>query len=176
MEALEHSAVAVRSLMRSVLDCADDTWLAEDSARPVLSDLAATLRELAAGVDAFGELVRNEADVQVDLSLGDIARLQEAEDGMHRARTRIDAALLAERSPDVIELYSASRSTVRRLQHELALDERVRRQLRLVPQHRRSHLPSSLHRPHLEAPPPAGPDAETEVLPRVPDEPPEDRS
>lgn len=176
MEALEHSAVAVRSLMRSVLDCADDTWLADDSARPAFSDLAATLRELAAGVDAFGELVRNEADVQVDLSLRDIARLQEAEDGMHRARTRLDAALSAERSPDVIELYSATRSTVRRLQHELALDERVRRQLRLVPQRRRSHLPSSLHRPHLEAPPPAGPDAETEVLPRVPDEPPEDRS
>lgn len=176
MEALEHSAVAVRSLMRSVLDCADDSWLSEDSATPVLSDLAATFRELAAGVDAFGELVRNEADAQVDLSPGDIARLQKAEDGMHRARTRLDAALAAERSPDVIELYSATRSTVRRLRHELALDERVRRQLRLLPPRRRSNLPSSLHRPHLEAPPPAGPDAETEVLPRVPDEPPEGRS
>ena len=177
MEALEHSAVAVRSLMRSVVDCVDDTtWLTEDSAAPAFSDLAATFRELAAGVDAFGELVRNEADVQVDLSLGDIARLQEAEDGMRRARTRLDAALAAERSANVIELYSATRSTVRRLQHELALDERVRRQLRLVPQRRRSHLPSSLHRPHPKAPPPAGPDAETEVLPRVPDEPPEDRS
>ena len=37
MEALEHTAVAVRSLMRSVLDCADDTWLTEDSATPVLT-------------------------------------------------------------------------------------------------------------------------------------------
>ena len=175
MEALEHAAMAVRSLMRSVLDCADGSWLAEDSATPVLTDLAETMRELATGVDAFGELVRNEADVQVDLSLGDIARLQEAEDGMHRARTRLDTALAAERPPDVIELYSATRSTVRRLEHELALDERVRRQLRLLPQRRRSHLPSSLRRPHVEASPPAGPDAETEVLPRVPDEPPEDR-
>jgi hypothetical protein len=173
MEALEHSAVSVRGLMRSVQDCANDTWLAEDSATPVLNDLAATFGELAAGVDAFGELVRNEADVQVDLSHGDIARLQEAQDGMHRARTRLDAALAAERSPDVIELYSATRATVRRLQHELALDERVRRQLRLVPQRRRSHLPTSLHRPHPEARQPTGPDAETEVLPRVPDEPPE---
>ena len=94
LEALEHSAVAVRSLMRSVLDCADDTWLTEDSAAAAFSDLAATFRELAAGVDAFGELVRNEADAQVDLSLGDIARLQEAEDGMRRARTRLDAALV----------------------------------------------------------------------------------
>ncbi len=171
MEALEHSAVAVRSLMRSVLDCADDTWLSEDSASPVLGDLAATFRELAAGVDAFGELVRGEADVQVDVSLSDIARLQEAEGGMRRARTRLDAALTTERAPDVIELYSSTRSTVRRLQHELALDERVRRQLRLLPQRRRSHLPSSLRRPHRVAPPPTGPDAETEVLPRVPDEP-----
>ena len=171
MEALEHSAVAVRSLMRSVLDCADDTWLSEDSASPVLSDLAATFRELAAGVDAFGELVRDEADVQVDVSLSDIARLQDAEGGMRRARTRLDAALTTERAPDVIELYSSTRSTVRRLQHELALDERVRRQLRLLPQRRRSHLPSSLRRPHRAAPPPTGPDAETEVLPRVPDEP-----
>ena len=138
----------IRGLMRSVLDCADDTWLTEDSAPAVLSDLAATFRELAAGVDAFGELVRNEADVQVDLSQGDIARLQEAQDGMRRARTRLDAALAAEQSPDVIELYSATRSTVRRLQHELALDERVRRQLRLVPQRRRPHRSSPLHRPH----------------------------
>ena len=122
-------------------------------AAPTFSDLAATFRELAAGVDAFGELVRNEADAQVDLSLGDIARLQEAEDGMRRARARLDAALTTEQSPNVIELYAATRSTVRRLQHELALDERVRRQLRLLPPRRRSHLPGSLRRPHLETPP-----------------------
>jgi uncharacterized membrane protein YccC len=176
MEALEHSAVAVRSLMRSVLDCADDSWLTEDSAESVFTDLAATFRELAAGVDAFGELVRNEADAQVDLSLGDIDRLQKAEEGMRRARTRLDAALVGEQSPDLIELYSATRSTVRRLQHELALDERVRRQLRLVPQRRRPYRSSPLHRPHLGAPPPARPDAETEVLPQVQDEPPEGRS
>jgi hypothetical protein len=174
MEALEHTAVAVRGLMRSVLDCADDTWLTGDAATTAFKELASTFRDLAAGVDAFG------ADVQVELSPGDIARLQEAEDGMHRARTRLDAALAAEGSINLIELYSATRSTVRRLQHELALDERVRRQLRLAPQPRRSHLPSSLHRRSPSSPPPPppppGPDAETEVLPRVQDEPPESRS
>ncbi len=174
MEALEHSAVSVRVLMRSARDCADDTWLTEDSATLVLNDLAATFRELAAGVDAFGELVRHEADVQVNLSRGDIARLQEAQDGMDRARSRLDAALTTKQSADVIELYSATRATVRRLQHELALDERVRRQLRLVTQRRRPHLPSALHRRHPEAPP-VGPDAETQVLPRARDEPPEGR-
>ena len=176
LEALEHAAVAVRSQMRSVLDSADDdSWLTEDSAASTFSDLAATFRELAAGVDAFGELVRNEADAQVDLSLGDIARLQKAEDGMRRARTRLDAALAKEQSPNVIELYAATRSTVRRLQHELALDERVRRQLRLIPQRRRPHRPSSPRRRHPESPPPTGPDAETQMLPRQ-DEPPEGRS
>ena len=172
MEALEHAAVAIRGLMRSVQDCADDSWLSEDSAQAVLTDLAATCRELAAGVDAFGELVRNEADVQTQLSHGDIARLQEAQDGMVRARTRIDTALATEQPPDVIELYSSTRATVRRLQHELALDERVRRQLRLAPPGRRPHRPLSRHNPHqAAAPPPPGPDAETQVIPRVQDEP-----
>jgi hypothetical protein len=177
LEALEHSAVAVRSLMRSVLDSTDDdTWLTDDSATSIFSDLAATFRELAAGVDAFGELVRNEADAQVDLSAGDIARLQKAEDGMRRARTRLDAALSIEQSsPDVIGLYTETRLTVRRLQHELALDERVRRQLRLLPPRRRPHLPGSPRRPHPQTPPPAGPDAETQMLPAQ-DDPPEDRS
>ena len=90
-----------------------------------------------------------------------------------RARTRLDAALVGEQSADLIEFYSATRSTVRRLQHEFALDERVRRQLRLVPQRRRPCRSSPLRRPHPEAPPPARPDADTEVLPQQ-DEPPED--
>ena len=106
MEALEHSAVAVRSLMRSVLDCADDTWLTEDSAAAAFSDLAATFRELAAGVDAFGELVRNEANAQVDLSLRrhhpspegrgrDAPRPHPARRSVGRgAVTRLDRALL----------------------------------------------------------------------------------
>ena len=78
MEALEHAAVSIRGLMRTVNDTADGSWLAEESAPTVLLDLARTFRELASAIDAFGELVRNEADVQVGLSQGDIARLQEA--------------------------------------------------------------------------------------------------
>ena len=54
--------------------------------RAVISDLAVTFRELAAGTDAFGELVRHEGDAQVTLSRADIERLQEAQDGMRRAR------------------------------------------------------------------------------------------
>ncbi|MDX6359660.1 MAG: hypothetical protein QOH37_2714 [Nocardioidaceae bacterium] len=175
MEALEHTAVAIRGLMRSVKDCAHDDWLKDDAATAVLADLAITFRELAAGVDAFGELVRHEAEVQAHLSLGDIQRLQDAQAGLDRARTRLDEALGVPHSPDVVELYSATRSTVRRLQHELALDERVRRQLRLLPDRRRVHLPVPPHRPHVDAPAWADADDETAVLPRVPDDPPDGR-
>jgi prepilin signal peptidase PulO-like enzyme (type II secretory pathway) len=176
LEALEHAAVSIRGLMRSVKDCADESWLADDSATAVLHDLARTFRDLAAAVDAFGELVRNEADVQTDVSLGDIARLQWAQDGMHRSRDRLDAALTAHPSADVVELLSASRATVRRMEGELALDERVRRQLRLAPPRRRHHRPGPQHGLPADAPSTAtGPDDETVVLPRVPDEPPETR-
>ncbi len=163
MEALEHAAVAIRGLMRSVADAAPGSWLAEDEAAAVLSELATTFRQLAAGVDAFGEMVRNEAAAQADLSHGDVVRLQEAHDGLVQARVRLDAALATPRPPDVVELLSATRAAVRRLQHELALEERVRRQLRLLPQRR--HVP----RPARRRPPPTpplGPDAETQILRR----------
>lgn len=173
LEALEHTAVAIRGLMRSVADASDGDWLDEDSASDVLRDLAETFRTLAAGADAFGELVRHEGDVQVSLSRDDIDRLQAAQDGMLRARARLDAALAEDRPADVVELYAATRATVRRLQHELGLDERVRRQLRLLPQRRLPTRPGVRRRPAGEMPDPTGPDEETQVLPRLPDEPPD---
>ena len=169
LEALEHSAVAIRGLMRVVSDASDGDWVGEDHVSTVLGDLAETFRELAAGTDAFGELVRHEGDVQDALSAADIVRLQEAQEGLLRARARLDSALTVDRPPDVIELYAGTRATVRRLQHELALDERVRRQLRLVPQRRRPSRPGVLHRPTAPPQHPAGPDDETQVLPAQPD-------
>jgi len=167
MEALEHSAVSIRGLMRSVSDAAHDEWLSQDAGATILTDLAWTFRQLAASLDAFGELVRHEGEVQIDLSKSDIDRLQTAQDGLDHARTRLDAALGDDHPPDVIELLSVTRQTVRRLQHELALDERVRRQLRLLPPRRR--IPSP-HRRGPQAASPPDPDAETQVLPRVQDE------
>src|SRR3954447_13062606 len=82
LEALEHTAVAIRGLMRSVADAANGDWLDQDHASEVLRGLAETFRSLAAGADAFGELVRDEGDVAVSLSRDDIARLQDAQDGM----------------------------------------------------------------------------------------------
>ncbi|MDX6360490.1 MAG: hypothetical protein QOH37_3544 [Nocardioidaceae bacterium] len=173
LEALEHTAVAIRGLMRSVADSSDGDWLEQDSASTVLGDLAETFRRLAAGADAFGELVRHEGDVQISLSRDDIARLQEAQDGMLASRARLDAALNEAWPVDVVELYAAARAAVRRLQHELGLDERVRRQLRLLPP-RRAPLRSSVRRRHAtDVPEPTGPDDETQVLPRISEGPPE---
>ena len=172
LEALEHTAVAIRGLMRSVAEASDSDWLDQDSAGDVLRDLAETFRALAAGADAFGELVRHEGDVQTSLSREDIARLQTAQDGMLRARAHLDAALTEPRPADVVELYAATRAAVRRLQHELGLDERVRRQLRLLPQRRLPTLPGVRRRSTRAAGHPTGPDDETKVLPRLSDEPP----
>jgi hypothetical protein len=174
LEALEHTAVAVRGLMRTVADAADGDWLGDDSAGEVLGDLAEALRQLAGGTDAFGELVRHEGDVQVSLGREDIARLQEAQEGMLRVRSRLDAALVRARQPDVVELYAVTRATVRRLQHELALDERVRRQLRLLPA-RRVHTRDAIRRrPVSDWPEPTGPDDPTQVLPTLPVDPPDE--
>lgn len=173
LEALEHTAVAIRGLMRSVADASDGDWLDEDYASDVLRDLAETFRTLASGADAFGELVRHEGDVQISLSRDDIDRLQAAQDGMLQARARLDEALAEARPAEVVELYAATRATVRRLQHELGLDERVRRQLRLLPQRRLPTRPGVRRRPAGEMPDPTGPDEETQVLPRLPDEPPD---
>jgi hypothetical protein len=174
LEALEHTAVAIRGLMRSVVEASDGDWLNEASAGEVLRDLAASFRSLAAGADAFGELVRHEGDVEVSLSREDIARLQDAQESMLRARARLDTALNEAHPADVIEVYAATRATVRRLQHELGLDERVRRQVRLLPERRLPTRPGARRRSAGAVPQPTGPDDETQVLPRLRDEPPED--
>ncbi|MDQ1484097.1 MAG: hypothetical protein QOF35_2173 [Actinomycetota bacterium] len=174
LEALEHTAVAIRGLMRSVTDASDGDWLDEHSASDVLRDLAETFRQLAEGADSFGGLVRHEGDVQDTLSRDDIAHLQEAQDGMLRARARLDAALTEARSPDVVELYAAARATVRRLQHELGLDERVRGQLRHPPRGRPHLRPGARRRSAGEVPDTTGSEDETQVLPRLSDEHPED--
>ena len=173
LEALEHTAVAIRGLMRSAVEASDGDWLDDDSASDVLRDLAETFRRLAAGTDAFGELVRHEGDVVVSLSRDDITRLQDAQDGMLRARARLDAALDEAHPADVVELYAATRATVRRLQHELGLDERVRRQLRLLPQ-RRLPTRAGVRRRPVDLPRPTGPEEETQVLPRLSEDPPRD--
>ena len=70
LEALEHTAVSIRGLMRDLAESADGGWLVEPGASGELNKVAQCLREMAAGIDAFGELVRNEGDVRTRAQRG----------------------------------------------------------------------------------------------------------
>ncbi|HET8719208.1 MAG TPA: FUSC family protein [Nocardioidaceae bacterium] len=201
LEALEHSAIAIRGLFRALVDATrdDPEWLAElheggaagpDDAVPstgsghrstgstgrdgvaedVLQGLAQLLREIAAGVDAFGHVVRDEAEPAGSIGARDVAALREALEGLHEARARLGDLALAGSPPELVELHAVALSTVRRLLTEMDLDERVRRQVRL----RRPTRPARGRRPRATPPeglsPEPAPDAETQVLPVVPPE------
>ena len=170
LEALEHSAVAIRTMFRAVVDATTDTtWLDDDGARDVLLGLAQTFRELAACIDAFGQVVRNEADPAVQTSSADVQVLREGLDGLYEARARLDELLTTSSAPELVELHAAVLSTVKRLRRELDLDERIRRQFRLLPsaRPRRRHpragssddTPATSHE--------VSADTETQVLPVV---------
>jgi hypothetical protein len=131
-EALEHSAVAVRSMFRTVVDATTEpSGLDVENADDVLLGLAQTFRELAAGIDAFGALVRNEAGAAPTLSSGDVQALRDALEGMHEARARLDDLLTTASSPDLVELHAVVLTTVKRLLAEMDLEQRVRRQVQL---------------------------------------------
>ncbi len=134
LESLEHSAVALRGMFRSVLDAARDPGWLEDagfSVEDVFGPMAQTFQELAAGVDAFGQLVHDEADPDARIAGSDAQAVREALDGIHEARARLDDALVAGGPAPLVELNAAMLGTVKRMQREMDLDERVRRQLRL---------------------------------------------
>ena len=128
MEALEHSAVAVRSMFRSLLDASrsDSIWPGADLGSPVRMAIAVLLQEFAGGLRAFGRLVRAEAEA--GSAQPEIEQLQEAMNGLLEARARISDLLLDDVDPARSELNFALLSTVKRLLAELNLDERIRRQ------------------------------------------------
>ena len=168
LEALEHAAVAIRGMLRAVVDATDDpAWLG-DSATDVYLGLAQTLREMAGGVDAFGQLVRDEAEDARRMSAGDVLVVREALDGLHEARARLDDLLMATSAPQGIELFASVLSTVKRLLRELDLDERIRRQVQMLRTSRpRTSRYGSAGQPGVRPPDSAepDPDAETQVLP-----------
>ena len=164
LEALEHTTVSVRSLMRTVGDAARDGLLTDRT--EVLRDLALTFRQMADGVDAFGELVRNEGQVQSQLSAPDVERLRATLDGLHESIARLDAAI-ADDPGDRLELFTSTRMTVRRLLSEFDLGERVRRQFQLV--RRRTRRPRTRRRERPVVWEPAGPDDETQPINLPPD-------
>lgn len=170
-EALEHAVLAIRGMFRALADATQDaTWLEEESAPDILLGLAQTFREMAASIDAFGHLVRNEADTAQHMSPADVYALQQALEGLHEAQARLDDLLMSGIPPELVELHAIVLSTVKRLLREMNLDERVRRQVRLQrlsrSRRRRPRVPARGRRP--PEPPESTPEAETQVLPPVP--------
>lgn len=171
LESLEHSAVAIRVMFRSVVDGTHDVpWLQDEGAEDVLLGLAHTFRELAAGIDAFGQLVHDEAGSSTTMSSVDVEQLREALEGLHEARARLEDLLVADLPAPLVELHAALLSTVKRLLREMDLDERVRRQVRLL-RRTRPRLPRPVLPRPTTAPPDSSeptPEAETQLLPLPP--------
>ena len=171
LEALEHSAVAIRSMFRALADATHgEDWVNDDSAEDVFLGLAQTFRELAAGVDAFGQLVRDDADPASRMTADDVDSLRQALDGLLEARARLEDLLTNSDSRALSELHAAVLSTVKRLQREMDLDERVRRQVRLARRTRRLPYRGSVSSDRPPEPE-TTPDAETQVMPRIPGSP-----
>ena len=170
LEALEHSAVAIRGMFRSLVDATyDATWLDDEVAGDVLLGLAQTFREMAVGVDAFGQLVRDEADPAKRTSSADVQVLRVALEGLHEARDRLDDLLMSGAAPDLLELHAAVLATVKRLLREMDLDERIRRQVRLLRPARSQPPRPGAQTPTRQSPGShePTPDAETAVLPKL---------
>lgn len=132
LESMEHTAVAIRSMFRALADAtAEGSWLEDDSAEDLLLGLVQTFRELAAAVDAFGDLVRLEAAQWQEPNPADLRGFREAMEGLAEARGRLEELAAAELPGEVRELHSTVLSTVKRVQQEFDLEQRVRRQVEL---------------------------------------------
>jgi len=167
-EALEHSAVAIRSMFRGMVDAtSESTWLDDENAEDVCLGLAQTLRELAAGIDAFGQLVRSESGPAAHLASDNVQALRDALEGMNEARARLDELATTQSAPELRELHATMHSTVKRLLREMDLEQRVRRQVQLLRPSR--PRPAYLGRPTPRQPMPTElpPDAETQPLPKL---------
>jgi hypothetical protein len=135
MEALEHSAVAIRAMFRAVHDAANDPeWPDDEVGEAVSTGIGHTFRDMADALAAFGALVRAEAEPERTNTAAEVHRMREGVEGLGEARARLSDMLTFDTSPVVVELHFAMLSTVKRLLGELDLDARVRRQLRLRPE------------------------------------------
>lgn len=180
LEALEHTAVSVRSMFRAVDDAATgSTEVDRETLDDIALGLAQTFAEMAEGVDTFGQLVRDEATPGARGRTSDVHAVAAALDGLHEARTRLEEVLVTAESPELVEFTAAMLATVRRLLQEMDLDERIRRQmrssryaarLRARPSRRTPSMPpaqADLTREGTHDVPAADPDAATQVMARI---------
>jgi len=171
LEALEHAAITVRGTFRAVLDAtADDAWPGGEEATTVLERVAETFRAMAAGVDAFGQLVREEAVPDARLSSADVGELRGALEELHRARSRLQDEVRAGAGSVVLELDVAVLAAVKRILQEMDLDSRVRRQVRLLRRRRSARRADGTQEGRPEVAPEPSPEDETQVLPVRPED------
>ena len=126
LDGLEHTTVAVRSMFRTILDGVRD-HPTPDPTRGEDSRLvfAALLGDVAAAVQAFGDLARAEGTDQVDVTEGALAATLNT---LREARDRIDDLQLIDAGPDGgWELSEPVRQTVERVLHDLDLAGHARR-------------------------------------------------
>ncbi|MEJ7628327.1 MAG: aromatic acid exporter family protein [Nocardioidaceae bacterium] len=134
MEALEHSALALRSMFRSLVE-ATHSYDAEsrELSAEVRTAVALLLADLAAAVGSFGRLVYAEA--QPGDNPPDLAELRDALETLQEARVKFSDILLIDPRADapLAALASSLLATVQRLLQELGVDDRARRHVRRQP-------------------------------------------
>lgn len=162
LEAMEHTAVAVRVMLRAFHDAAVAADRAEgDRLDPVLLLVGARVcRTSATAIDAFGQMVRDDALGTPAEAARSIAVLQDRLTDLHQLLRDL-LRLQDPAGQDRLELVVTTVSTVRRLIDELDPGERVRRQMRIT----RSGRPDRPARVHHE-PQEITPDEPTEVFRR----------
>jgi hypothetical protein len=136
LDALEHTAVALRAVFRSVADGAgtveedeaDDPALrsADEDLRAVFATL---LTDLARSIRGFGALVRAEAERAGEPHTAELA---EALDGVREARARLTELLLVDPgdATDLWQLHGSLLAGVDRVLAELDVEEHARRRER----------------------------------------------
>ncbi len=128
LEALEHTAVAVRSMLRSLEDAGRARGSQPDDFTRDLELVAVSLllRELAEALRAFGALLHAEAQPHRDLT--ESAQFRRGSEALNEARARLSELLMIDRRDDATfaEMNFALLATVERVSRELDLDGRIR--------------------------------------------------
>ncbi len=139
LDALEHSAVALRAVFRSVADRVEAETSSQDGAVPledtelIDDDLrvafATLMADLAQAVRCYGALVRAEVDAADEPHTDELAQ---ALDSVREARVRLTELLLVdpEESPGLWQLHGSLLAGVERVLAELDVEERMRRRER----------------------------------------------
>jgi hypothetical protein len=132
LEALEHAAVAIRTMFRSVADAVAQLPAegdAADYAADVRSAFALLLGDLGDAIRSFGRLVR--AEVDQDPTIAEVEHATSLE-ALREARARVAELLLIgpRDDPEFWALNVAVLATVERVLRELDVEEHVRLQER----------------------------------------------